>query len=205
MLHHPKQTGRPATPTTAVVRARAFTVIELLVAMGIVIILAGLLVVAIGGSRGGTRSATTRLTFQTLLAIADEYIVATGGNVINHDGTQPLDWSVSRAFNNPDMSGSGSPDDTVERFVAAALMMPETAELIWNLAKNGDILVDTDGLNEAGDGFLEVRDGWGAMIEYRSVSDPDDDWPDHPSPFFSSSGDDEKFGTHRDLHSFTFE
>jgi len=185
-------------------QTRAFTAIELLVVLGVVILLVALVVVAVGGSRGGTREARTRLTFQTLLAVGDEYSVVTAGDVINHDGVDPLNWGENRAFTNPDKSGSGNPDDTIERFVVAAMQNPETVDLIVNLT-SGDVLVDTDGTDGSGDGFLEIRDGWGGMIEYRSVSDPSDNWPDHPSPFFSSAGDDGEFGTDRDLHSFTFE
>jgi len=183
--------------------------IELLVSIAIIAVLAGLLVVAVSGSRGGTRDVRTRLVFQTLLAVADEYAVVTRSDrEINDEGSDPLDWTASRPFTNHAMSGKGIPDDSSEKFVVGVMQMPETTELILNLSGN-DVMVDIDGPSEGeGDGFFELRDAWGEKIEYcDSVPDtvPREVGKMHPSLFFASAGGDGEFGTEDDLYSFDFE
>ena len=185
-----------------------FTLIEILIVISIIGVLISLLLAFT--TQSVTRVAKTRLTIQTLLTIADEYEAGTRGQLINHAGSFPFDWSANRSNTNhrsPWKGGKGKPNDSSERFVAAVMQVPQTRDLILNLLK-GDILVDHEDTNNDGtpdgDGFFELRDDWGNMLVYMSSNDQvpanggDALLPVHTKRFFASAGEDTQglFGDH---------
>ncbi len=200
----PDQSGRLLRRVAGRERRHAFTLIEMLVVILIIGLLIGLLFAFT--SQSVTRVSQTRMTFQLLLNVADEHKARTRIQ-INHYGSRPNDWNSSRPCTNHTMSCSGKPDDSSERFVAAVMEVPESAELVQNLAKN-NILVDLDDPDgdevPNPDGFLELRDAWGNMIVYMASNDQNPSsggnrlLPARTRRFFASAGDDPQglFGDH---------
>ena len=187
-----------------------YTLLEILVVVSIIALLIGFVIAV--STHTVSRTAQTRLAFQALLTIADEYEAQTKGQIVNHDGMRPIDWSQPRRFTNHRMKGTGKPNDPSERFVVGVMQIPQTKDLILNLLSSG-VLVDQDKKDDEGnwipDGFFELKDGWGTMILYRasnvSYDAPDPRLPHHPRRFFSSAGEDMQFGTADDMYSFDIE
>jgi type II secretory pathway pseudopilin PulG len=178
--------------------APGFTIIELLVIISIITLLLGILLPALSSLLQSGKKQKVRSAMQRLLAAQDEYETVTG-YTINIEGDLPIEWDGQDTGKNPSKMNS------IERFVWAA-QRTEASETLVNQVPDS-LLVDQDG-----DGFLEVRDPWGHMLEYRPQSDEtdkyrhapppgsnnansslpsnsgDEELPEHGSPFFASPG-----------------
>jgi len=186
--------------------AAGFSLIELLVVVGIILILSGIVITLVLEKQGPV--VQTRTALQTLKGAASEYQVVMG-TPVSHDAG----WGSAKAKNAPDADGSAIVNDTdgengpndlhIERFIWAAWQLPETRSMLASLpgvrqgeSAAADILVDLDA-----DGFMEVRDGWGNMMDYRDSNDHDDGDKNRParrSPFFCSPGPDGAWGDYSD-------
>ena len=201
-------TARRVIP--AVKSSHAFTLLEVLVTAVILGIL--LVLVIVGGAKVVELNeiSQTRATVHQAMGANTEYTAQTG-QVINHDGTTPIDWTVARGYTVPGTTGSGVINDTdpanqsIERFVWAIDQVPE-AEMILRTI-NEDFRTDRDG-----DNFLELRDAWDNNLLYGAYLIAADGSPysrlqprgsiNDPRPFVASAGPDGVFGTTDDIFSF---
>lgn len=175
-------------------RALGFSLTELLVVVGIVVLLIGILVPVVTGMYRRAAESQTRNTLSAAKAIADEYELQTG-SAVNHlsSVTTPFNWNLKKAYNNPTMTGQAVISDTGERFCWAAMQVENTARMLPALG--GEVFKDGDG-----NGFMELRDGWGhkiryaAKVEHGDADGTDDELPEYPRPFFASAGYDGQFG-----------
>jgi len=148
---------------------------ELLVTMGIVIVLTAILVPALSSMMTSGERSKVVTAMQKLMAAHDEY-EATTGEPINIEGDFPIEWvgeDNRKRKNAPGKDDLGNPDvmSSIERFVWAAQQTQAGKTLVNGVPD--DLLVDKDN-DGAGDGFLEVRDPWGAMLVYRPFApEPD--------------------------------
>lgn len=184
--------GRIPTPAP---HAAAFTLIEMLVTVGIIVVL-----MSIGLVVGSRMQANARLTeARTLLlkvqTVADEYHDATAdrrgrGVRINHSAqtahgmnvSAPIDWSpqllkIIQPRPTDQEKGRLDTDDdddaatkyrAVERFVWAVWQLPRARDLL-TASVSAKHLRDTDG-----NGFPEIIDPWDKPLFYAAFVDHDD-------------------------------
>lgn len=186
----------PITGATARSRApRGFSLVETLVVIGIISILVSLVIASGVYLNGRAKQSQTRGILSALAAIDTEYRAQTG-QVVNHTGTSPMDWTAAYTQTFPIGStttgAAGQPAETspnysIERFFIAAKQVSQTATMIDNLVNNTR---DDDNNN-----FAEIVDGWGNAIAYRSQESASGTFPARPTPFFVSAGPDGKFGS----------
>ncbi len=192
-------------PTQSVSHAhRGFSLIEIMVVIAIIALLAG---ITIGVGRKMKQSAqvsNTKLILNICKSAADSYaakfkpVLHFNGKLEPYIVSQYIyedDWSKDKFTKNaPGASGTGEIDDHIERFVYKVLKFETSSKILKTLQKGQ--LADLDG-----DGFLEVRDAFGNMIDYAayvSYQDNytgDDSLPIHKNSFFASSGRDSQWST----------
>jgi type II secretory pathway pseudopilin PulG len=183
---------------------------ELLVVIAIIMLLLGLLLPALSGLVAGGQKNQLHTAMQALESAHAEYRALTN-EPVNIEGSYPF----SRSDAEPTVPGAsgGSPDSTIELFIAAA-WQTETGERIINGIPDS-LLVD-----ENNNGFYEVVDPWGNELVYRpytpesavgsdhsryredsqtyrnvpfapnDTGDTDYELPARPDPFFASAGPD---------------
>lgn len=142
---------------------RGFSVIELLVVISLIIILVALLINTLIENRGPI--VATKATMQALLNVETEYKALTGLDPINHfnyastpTNSKPNYWTNNHQKNAPNVTGTGTINHSIERFIWVVIQHPDTRQIL----QSQDVaLIDSDG-----DGFLEALDGWENKIEY---------------------------------------
>lgn len=184
-------------------RRLGFTLIEILVAISIIALLAGL--VTVGALKAGDAAQRNRAQslMRALIGAQDEFKAQSGlGINLNHDGNSPINWPAGTFSENvgnaSGTAGSGGLSSS-ERFVVGCFLFDESEEALRAAAQGSGILVDGDG-----DNFLELRDPWDNQLIYRLDNDPnnanyDNRFPTYRDPFFISAGKDGDFGTDDDI------
>jgi prepilin-type N-terminal cleavage/methylation domain-containing protein len=187
---------------------RAFTLIEMIAVIGIVVILVGLIFGAYTRIQERARVNRAKVVLNVLKATADEYEVQARGLKIPHAGSGDgityirIDWTQPQLKNDPPgTTDTDVIDDTIERFVWAVLRNPDTAKMVRSVGEG--LLIDEDG-----DGFLEVIDTFlqpTKIVYYDSMNDGDTNplsLPLYPQPFFASAGADGAWDTGDELFSY---
>jgi len=200
---------------------RAFSLTEMLVAISIILLIAGLVVVARQSLLGDVQRKQTQVILGNLQNAHTEYEVATGGQILHYsDGSERPDWSVDKPrFSTADndytastgdglTAGTAGIDDdaqtiigppadsashvTIRRFVYAA-WQSETARPMIEQQK--------DRLIKLNNGYPYVEDAWGTPVYYADEILPsgnplpsDDRFKPSPDPVFISAGPDGEFG-----------
>lgn len=170
---------------------------ELLITIGIMLLLVGILFAAMSAVGRSSSDNRTRMILQACAAAAIEYEAQTKAQVNHPTTTSPIDWTTSKAKNAPGATGTGIPDNSIERFVWAAYSNPAVKTVLEGVGKQA--LVDKDG-----DGFLEVLDGWENPLEYAGADSTDTVLPKRPTYYFASAGKDGSFTTDED-NRYSFE
>ena len=192
--------------------AAAFSLIELLVVIGVIIILVAILVINAPLDRGP--QAITKNIIQELKSIESEYVAVTRQRINSHKYiTSPFDWNSE---NGGAYNGSLE-EDSIRRFLYAARQISTCRTMIENLEKKYEEY--TDPPNNI------IYDGWDQLIVYMTFSDDDDGQSEdaflanladpyvaltrgtaaRPQPFFASRGSDGEWGTkynNDDIYSF---
>ena len=194
---------------------RGFSLIEILVVIAIIALLAG---ISIGVGRRMKQSAqvsNTKIILNVCKSASDAYttkfkpVLHFNGSLEKQIISQYIyedNWNKNKCAKNADEFRNkpveyGAIDDHIERFVYKA-MKYETSRKILKTLQKGQ-LADLDG-----DGFLEVRDAFGNMIDYAAfVSHQDnytgdDSLPIHRNSYFASSGRDSQWSTNDDQYSY---
>ncbi len=191
--------------------ASGFSIIELMVAIGIIVILAGITIVVASSMRKNSESRETEIILATCLSALTEYEVQMGGRLMHDDTPSTITPVWSGAF----VTGSDTvytyddtavtiPNITIERFVYAATQQPEAERNLRPLEKY-EALIDTEG-----DGLTEIVDAWGTPIYFAAkIVKPADATYGLDSrlsisrdPVFVSAGPDRYFG---DVNNFVDE
>ncbi|MFG0251020.1 MAG: type II secretion system protein [Phycisphaeraceae bacterium JB051] len=196
-----------SAPTTQ----RGFSLIEILVVIAIIALLAGITIGVGRRMKQSAQVANTKIILNVCKSASDVYaekfktvLHAEPSKFHSNSADQTAlrtlyiyedNWNANKFTKNaPDASGTGAIDDHIERFVYKA-MKYETSRKILKTLQKGQ-LADLDG-----DGFLEVRDAFGNMLEYaafvRSDNYTDDNTklPVYRHSFFASSGRDSQWST----------
>ena len=135
-----------------------FTIIELMVVIGIIIILAGIGLVTMNVLNEQAVKDKTRMVIRGAAGAGTEY-EAQIASVINHTGSSPVDWGTNKTGTaDTSVSEPATSLSSIERFVWALWQIEDTQN---RLKRFDDMLVDADG-----DGFYELNDGWGRPLEY---------------------------------------
>ena len=204
-------------------RQAGFTLIEILVVIGIIAILTGILVAAFMNRQGP--QSITRITLSALKGAAVEYEVQIGQPPVSmRPSSSPYTGNVRQNFLGgtyaPPNPPSGSPPDlaiigdgvsgqtdftefSITRFCHQLLQYPATNTMLMSLGR--EVIGDSDG-----DFFADVVDGWGRkIVYYNPAEDFDQDagrnqshaqlFPTARTPYFASAGEDGQWGDHRQL------
>ena len=199
-------------PTPSHSRRAAFTLIEILVTISIIVLLVGISIPVALKMLATAEASQTRTTLNGLEAAATEYNVVTGGTV-PHFGKDAFGNDVDLSVGEPEPNTGGGTDVTFGYFVLTAGQVPTAAQLISLAVK--DNLTAPDGkavadlveaigngrITNANYANVQLLDGWDNQIRYAdAVShndsfDEDDYLPAHPTPFFASAGPDGLWGS----------
>ena len=185
--------------------AAAFSLIELLVVIGVIIILVAILVINAPLDRGP--QAITKNIIQELKSIESEYVAVTRQRINSHTHIPtPFKWSGENAVLGGAYGGSLE-NDSIRRFLYAARQISTCRTMIENLEKKYEEYTDPPN--------NKINDGWDQLIVYLTFCD-DDDGEDEdaflanledpykpltrgtaarPQPFFASRGSDGEWGT----------
>lgn len=212
-IHNPENSSRGmgqkpsvhcvSSPKTRVLaRSRAFSLIELLVVVGIIALILGIGAAAAVKITAEARKEQTKAMMNGLLGANEEFKAVRKEGNVNHTGNFPINWS--------DAANRGSSQSSSERFISAISTVQDAKTAMMAAINSGseesiaEIFGDFDS-----DGFYELRDRWGSEIEYRSANDGSGTGPvtnvDNRllplsrSPFFISRGPDKQFGTDDDI------
>ncbi len=200
-------------PRTQHGRAGGFTLVELLVVMGIILLLVAIGVGVGTGLIASSKGNQTKARLRTLRSIATEYRVKTG-TPVNHTDVDsgPFPWSNGSHPTNTDAEGIEQGDRTdglviksgssgsdaaaemvlrsIERFVWATYDTSQKDGLTKVYANlPGDALTDEEAtidghtFDSGGNGFLEIRDAWGTPIAYARGVDHDGENDDQRDDF----------------------
>ena len=162
-------------------KKRPWTLVEVVVYVLVFGFILSCFVIPIAGPVLSPAQATNRV-IRVCVYAWDEFEIA-GGTLPDHRSSHQSVWPRNALG----ASGVGTPDDAIERFVCAVLEVEGSRKMI--LSCGSPFVVDSDG-----DGFLEVRDGWGRLIQYvAAVSHQDsftaDDFlPERKVGYFVSFG-----------------
>lgn len=193
---------------------RGFSLMELMIVMFIIVLMAGLLLVAGNKVQTSAKVNQTRVTLSVCKAALDEYELNNKGKRLPHLGAGdgiayvPIDWATPKVRNAPDASGSAviTDDDglfyaSIERFVWAMLRNPTTEKMVKSIDARSYRDYDENG-------FLEVTDAFGGSnrkkLLYLSYVDHDDNYteddilPERDKPYFASAGPDGLWGDWRE-------
>ena len=203
-------------------RETAFSLIEILIVISLIILLAGMVLGAASMMKKSASRSHTKVILQVCKSATEAYeakfkpILHADPNQFTNNASDIVvlkteyrtkEWdNETYKKNAPDASGAGAIDDHIERFVYLALKYKLSAKILKTLNKKQ--LIDRDG-----DGFLEIRDGFDNMLEYAAYvshldnykgtyQEPnattatagDDSLPVHKHSFFGSSGIDGLWG-----------
>lgn len=185
--------------------APGFSLIEVLVVIGIVSLIAGLVFAGFAALRSQSEAEKTRLALQSLKSAEVEFRAQTR-SIPEHDSVaRPVPGDKDASIKNFLLGGtlSGTPFRGIND-------NPDTQSMVVALVD----LVQLDASGEP----ESVVDEWGEPIQYRTHVDPSvagsdlaytggNDLPAQGTasakrPFFASSGPDLEFGTPDDLYSF---
>jgi len=182
-------------------RRHAFSLVELIVAMAIVLVLFGFIGAAAMKVRESARIAQTRTTLAVLRGISDEYLVTTKLKIPHLDGIRisegayvNVNWGSAKARNAPGSSGNGIIDDTDERFAWQVLQHPATGDLLRKSLPD-DQFLDLDG-----DGFMEILDPWQNQIYYAVAVIHDDNYDNDKSDNEGTLDDDDFLPEYEGVH-----
>ncbi|MEM6393780.1 MAG: type II secretion system protein [Planctomycetota bacterium] len=177
-----------------------FGLIELLVVIAIIALFLGIGLGSFSYIKGQAEQETAYALVTQTLNAETEYFAQTGNRVFHESDDlalllNPASPAAAQAVRNaPGSTGLGpvsAMDKSSEVFVWQTLSLPAAADML-RAATGENGLADTDG-----DGFLELQDPWGNLIEYRrTVNGSDADLPGliHGAPLLVSAGPDGDFG-----------
>lgn len=152
-------------------QAAGWSLIELLVVVGIIAILLAILINTAAESRGPVEQ--TKVTLKALMGIYDEYEAS---------------MSSTSALSTKGMTGGG-----IQNFCTIANQLERTRKLLFTLGK--DVAIDTNA-----DGRVDtIKDGWGGDLEFldgvnagAAIHRP------YKGAYFASMGPDGKWGDYRE-------
>lgn len=174
---------------------RAFTLIEVLVVVAIIILLLGLLVAGISGAFGAADRRRVAGDMHKMLAAHEEYRAQTGQYV--------------------DFQGVSNPEtESISLFIEAMISVPESKKLILSISKESWADVGQGNFPDSGDGLTPdvpngipryFKDPWGKPYQFRSWSEGDTAYTgagtlprrgtgNQRQPFIISAGEDGEFG-----------
>lgn len=172
-----------------------FSLIEILVVIALIVLLTGMVVGVGRRLRQSAHVSQTKIILGVCKAAADEYATKFKP-VLHYNGTlEPSiksdyiyedNWNSTNFKQNADgFTGTGKIDDHIERFVYKAMKYEVSRKILTTLKGQ---LIDKDG-----DGFLEVIDGFGNMIDYAAYVSHQDNYKGtyhNPSETTAPQGDD---------------
>lgn len=200
---------------------------ELMVVIAIIILLVGITIAVGRRLRQSASVSHTKVILNVCKSAADAYATKFKP-ILHYNGTlNPLitseyiyedNWDKTTfKMNAPDVTGTGKIDDHIERFVYKAMKYETSRKILTTL--NHQQLIDADG-----DGFLEIRDAFGNMLEYAAFVSHDDNYkgpyqkpdsstatkgddnlPVHKHSFFASAGRDGEWGTAEDDDLYSYD
>lgn len=169
---------RPYKTAAARRQNTGFSLVEVMVLIGIISVLAALVLVARTALVGSSKERQTRLIMQTALGALTEYEASIGSR-INHETGGTLDWNTlggGTSYDDSQMGGTldyiytrpptapavSIPNLAIERFVYA-IRQNDAAERTFRNLNVDELFIDTDG-----DGRDEIVDAWGTPLIFAS-------------------------------------
>ncbi|MEM7624663.1 MAG: type II secretion system protein [Planctomycetota bacterium] len=203
-------------------RHAAFTLIEILVSVSIIVLLVGISLPVALKMLGGADASRARAALNALGTAATEFQQQTGG-VPDHTDTIGINGLVVGDEDGNDNvdDGQDDPDNTIGLFLSRAMQIEDVNKMVRASAgKSSLVRIDPSSGNEDNTlGFdtsaavdanalpsedrlntWVMRDPWDGQIRYAAkvshtdTFDNDDYLPAHPTPFFASAGPDGLWG-----------
>jgi type II secretory pathway pseudopilin PulG len=175
----------------------AFSLVELLVIIGVVVIVVGITLPFLAGTLDRGRTGQARAMLNGLAGALDEYEMRTGAvpTVSHNENLGPLGTVVV----------GGDDDNTIGYFLHRTRNIPEVLNLIRASAGPRNVFVIPEDFDPVPSPItindMKVLDPWGNKIRYvHRVTRADKGnanaahLPVHPNPFFASAGPDGRWG-----------
>jgi len=163
----PRTTATAPRPRPSHTRP-AFTMIELLIVIGIIGVLVGLTLVVGKQVMEGGKQKLTQETLRVLTAAMDDYIAVKGEPpapvYVAGTTAAPVWFPIADAVD----PATGSMINSVGLFMEAARKVPSTSKILDNLPQSSVRILDIDGTdpNEPQPAVMTVFDAWGQPIRF---------------------------------------